>query len=39
MGAGAKASVGARVVAGTSLAIWVSVIFWGRFLPILGDAF
>jgi hypothetical protein len=39
MGAGASAPIGAKLVAGASLFIWAMVIFWGRFLPILGDAF
>lgn len=39
MGAGASAPIGAKLVAGASLFIWATVIFWGRFLPILGDAF
>ena len=39
LGAGASAPLGAKVVGASSLVLWVSVIFWGRFLPILGDAF
>lgn len=39
LGPGASAPVGAKVVAGTSLLLWVAVIVCGRFLPILGDAF
>jgi hypothetical protein len=39
MGAGASAPIGAKIIAGTSLFLWATVIFWGRFLPILGDAF
>lgn len=39
MGAGARAPIGAQIIAASSLVIWVGVIFWGRFLPILGDAF
>ncbi len=39
LGPRASAPVGAKVIAGTSLALWVGVIFFGRFLPILGDAF
>jgi hypothetical protein len=39
LGPGATAPVGAKVAAASSMVIWVAVIFWGRFLPILGDAF
>jgi uncharacterized membrane protein len=39
VGSGGSAPIGAKVIAGTSLALWIGVIFWGRFLPILGDAF
>lgn len=39
LGAGASTPLGARIAGGASLFLWLSVIFWGRFLPILGDAF
>jgi hypothetical protein len=39
LGEGASAPAGAKMIAGVSLALWVGVIFCGRFLPILGDAF
>lgn len=39
LGVGASAPLGAKVVGASSLVLWISVIFWGRFLPILGDAF
>jgi hypothetical protein len=29
----------AKVVAATSLFVWVGVMYWGRMLPFLGDAF
>jgi hypothetical protein len=29
----------ARVVAATSLFLWIGVMYWGRMLPFLGDAF
>jgi len=29
----------ARVIGACSLAAWMGVIFFGRFLPVLGDAF
>jgi len=29
----------AKVIAGASLFLWIGVIYWGRMLPYLGDAF
>lgn len=39
VGAGGSAPALAKIVAATSLVLWVGVIICGRFLPILGDAF
>jgi hypothetical protein len=39
LGPGDDASTGAKIVAATSLFLWVGVIFWGRMLPFIGDAF
>ena len=33
------APFGAKTVAATSLFLWVGVMFWGRMLPFLGNAF
>jgi hypothetical protein len=33
------APTAAKVVAATSLFLWLGVIFWGRMLPFIGDAF
>ena len=29
----------AKLVAATSLLLWIGVMYWGRMLPFLGDAF
>lgn len=39
VGPGGDAPLGAKVVAGVSLFLWVGVMFWGRMLPFLGTAF
>jgi hypothetical protein len=39
LGPGDDAPLGAKVVAGVSLFIWVGVMFWGRMLPFIGNAF
>ena len=39
LGPGEDAPSGARLVAVTSLALWIGVMFWGRMLPFLGEAF
>ena len=39
LGPGADAPRGAKVIAATSLVLWIGVIYWGRMLPFLGDAF
>lgn len=37
--AGASVPLSAKVVAATSLILWIGVMYWGRMLPFLGDAF
>jgi hypothetical protein len=39
LGSGDDAPIGAKVIAGLSLFIWVGVMFWGRMLPFIGNAF
>jgi hypothetical protein len=39
LGSGDDAPVGARLIAGVSLFLWVGVMFWGRMLPFIGNAF
>lgn len=39
LGAGSRVPLSAKVIAATSLVLWIAVIVLGRFLPILGDAF
>jgi hypothetical protein len=39
VGPGEDAPFPAKVVAATSLVLWVAVIWWGRMLPFLGNAF
>ena len=39
LGPGADTRPGAKVMAATSLVLWLGVIIFGRFLPVLGDAF
>lgn len=36
---GARTPVTAKCVGAISLAAWTSVLFWGRMLPFIGDAF
>jgi hypothetical protein len=36
---GDAAPLGAQLVAGSSLFLWFGVIFWGRMLPFIGNAF
>jgi hypothetical protein len=38
IGPGGDAPFGAKVVAATSLVLWIGVMFWGRMLPFLGNA-
>jgi len=37
--AGDRAPAGARAVAAISLFLWVGVMYWGRMLPFIGNAF
>jgi len=39
LGPGDDAPLAARLVGGTSLFLWVGVMFWGRMLPFIGNAF
>ena len=39
LGPGDDAPVSAKIIAATSLFLWVGVMFWGRMLPFIGDAF
>jgi len=39
MGPGDDAPLGAKVIAGTSLLLWIGVLYWGRMLPFIGEAF
>lgn len=39
VGSEGDAPLGAKMVAGVSLFLWVGVMFWGRMLPFLGTAF
>jgi hypothetical protein len=39
VGPGEDVPPAARLVAATSLLLWIGVIYWGRMLPFLGDAF
>lgn len=39
LGPGEAAPVPARLIGACSLVAWMAVIFFGRFLPVLGDAF
>jgi hypothetical protein len=39
LGAGADVPRGAKIVAAISLFLWIGVIFWGRMMPFLGNAF
>jgi hypothetical protein len=39
LGPGDDAPVSAKIMAATSLFLWVGVMFWGRMLPFIGDAF
>ena len=36
---GENVPLSAKVVAATSLFLWIAVMYWGRMLPFLGDAF
>jgi uncharacterized membrane protein len=39
MGPGDPTPVGARIVGLTSLILWIGVVYWGRMLPFIGNAF
>jgi hypothetical protein len=39
VGAGQDAPTRAKVTAAVSLFLWIGVIWWGRMLPFLGNAF
>ncbi len=39
MGSSEDAPAGAKVVAAISLFLWVGVMYWGRMLPFIGNAF
>ena len=39
LGPGEDAPLAAKLVAASSLFLWFGVLFWGRMLPFIGDAF
>ena len=39
LGPGDDAPLSAKIIAATSLFLWVGVMFWGRMLPFIGNAF
>jgi hypothetical protein len=39
LSAGAETPLGARVIGAVSLISWLGVLYWGRMLPFIGDAF
>jgi hypothetical protein len=39
VGAGHDVPPAAKLVAATSLFLWVGVMYWGRMLPFIGNAF
>jgi uncharacterized membrane protein len=39
MGPGDDAPTAAKVMAGASLFLWIGVLYWGRMLPFIGQAF
>ncbi len=39
IGPGSEAPLGAKIVAATSLVLWIGVVYWGRMLPFIGNAF
>ena len=39
VGAGENAPMTAKVIAGVSLFLWFGVLYWGRMLPFIGNAF
>ena len=39
LGAGEDAPMAAKLIAGASLFLWFGVLYWGRMLPFIGNAF
>jgi len=39
LGPGDDAPLKAKIIAAVSIGLWVGVIYWGRMLPFIGDAF
>ena len=39
VGPGQEVPSAAKMVAGVSLFLWIGVMYWGRMLPFIGDAF
>jgi hypothetical protein len=39
LGDGAETPVGAKVIGAVSLISWLGVLYWGRMLPFIGNAF
>ena len=39
MGPGDEAPTSAKVIAATSIFLWFGVMYWGRMLPFIGNAF
>jgi hypothetical protein len=39
LGAGEDAPMAAKLIAGVSLFLWFGVLYWGRMLPFIGNAF
>ena len=39
LGPGDDAPASAKIIAATSLFLWIGVMFWGRMLPFIGNAF
>jgi hypothetical protein len=37
--AGQDAPAGAKIVAATSILLWIGVMYWGRMLPFIGSSF
>ncbi len=39
IGPGEEAPISAKLIAATSLFLWIGVMYWGRMLPFIGSAF
>jgi hypothetical protein len=39
LGPGQDVPVAAKLIAAVSLCLWVGVVYWGRMLPFIGNAF